>query len=271
MKTSDYPVLDLERSFPPELLRQLPFYALIVPRLMQKSDGKGQLYRRTNGRGDPYFELRVSPSTSTGMSKPFTFYIGPMTPEQESLLRKLIDEFNDQRPPSSIEQLHVSQLMLDQLEELRLDAKDIAGACAQATGYRLHGYLLKKTDADTPGEISLSQKSSINTIGPWARDFMAHLIALRKRAFSDPEQSLSDALFILKLLCAQEILLIDMTLRRTVLERISQITISGACRRLSKNETRMLTRRRKVTGIAEKVERGLLNVQHLDRRVEVVA
>ena len=270
MNSSDYPVLDLERSFPPELLRQLPSRALLVPRLMQVLGGKGQLYRRTNGRGDPYSELRLSPNISAGRSSPCTLYIGPLTPDQESLLSKLVDEFNDQRPRDSIEQLHQFQLLLEQSEEFRLDAKDIADACAQAIGYRLHGYLVKKKpNQDALSEIALGRTSSIKEVDPWARETMTYLIALRNQAFSNPEQAFVNALFVLQLISEREIAIIDTMLRQSALGRIAQLTASGSCRRLSKIETRMLSRKNKASRILRKVEKSMGKVRHLVRSVEM--
>ena len=244
-----------EREFSSEFLRQLPDQALLVPRVLDRWEGRSSLHLASNGRGDQYVLLRLyAPSAVSGKSAEFFLYMGKLDELQLQFVDRLVAEHRAKRIPSGPERIKDCQPDLIGIVGIWRDTLRVATWSAARAGYSFRGYALHKCKTRVLPSVQLPPPPELR-ISPFpssAKTFehlQKILMHIREKSEGDPLKTLDDALFVLDALCGWIERLLSGALLFSCYECATAMLEYGQCRHLTVDERRAMTRCAKTRAI----------------------
>jgi len=243
------------REFSSEFLRQLPDQALLVPRVLDRWEGRSSLYLAANGRGDQYVLLRLyTPSAIGGKSAEFFLYMGKLDDLQLQFVDRLVAEHRAKRIPSGPERLKACQPDLIGIVGVWRDTLRVATWSAARAGFSFRGYALHKRKTRALPSVQLPpppelRKSPCPSSAKTFEHLQKILVHIREKSDGDPLNALDDALFVLDALCAWIERLLSGALLFSFYECATVMLEYGQCRHPTVDERRAMTRCAKTRAI----------------------
>lgn len=245
--------------FPPDSLRTVRDSLLLVPRLLDSGNFRASLHVASNGQGDRYHLLRLTPAVPTGRNAEELFhYIGKLNEFELSVIECLLKGYDDCRIPSGTQRLRQLQPTFKSDAIFWATGKAVAHYAAALAGFNMRDYRLHRRRSSFPSAqpvppilVDISDPSL--TVGNQERLGFLHDVC--RHAPSDPLTAVVRAFSALQfqaLVSRRQLLDV---LGHSYAERVAALRMFGTCRPLTKAEQRVIVRRRKVQRILDAVEK----------------
>ena len=244
--------------FQPDSLRTVRASVLLVPRLLDSGNFRASLHVASNGQGDRYHLLRLTPAVPTGRNaEELFYYIGKLDECELPMIKYLLAEHERQRIPSGTQRLRQMQPAFKATAEIWAMGRDVARYTSALAGFNMRDYRLHRRRSGVPSPHLLPPAlMDISDPSLSARD-RAALEQLHDICRLGPSDPLMAALRAFGVLQFQAIMtskdLLDV-LGHAYVERSTSLRLYGTCRRTTKAEKRAIVKRKKVERILDAIK-----------------
>ena len=244
--------------FTPEFLRTVRDRVLLVPRLLEAGNCRARLHVASNGKGDRYHVLRLTPVVPTGKNAEELFhYIGKLNEYELPRIKFLLAEHERERIPTGTQRLRQLQPAFELAAIIWAMGKAVARYTAALAGFNMRDYRLHRRRSGVPSPHLLPPAlMDISDPSLSARD-RAALEQLHDICRLGPSDPLMAALRAFGVLQFQAIMtskdLLDV-LGHAYVERSTSLRLYGTCRRTTKAEKRAIVKRKKVERILDAIK-----------------